>query len=385
MTEDFQEIGHSGGRVTIQFGTNPETGARGYQLGWSHSRPVPAALIQLYALPQGIPLETVAAMGIGQPIPPPSVPGAWLVMLCSDSTGQFGHHCPRCSNYWRSGPFPAFCPYCRLTAEPLAFLSEAQRAFIQQYCAVMAEGLDSGADGVFEIDMDAVADAVGADTPKPAFYVSEQSQQHKFNCAECGEFNDVIGRYVYCSKCGTRNDLEVFRKDTIPAIRDNLNAGGRPEDAIRNSVSAFDSLVAQYAKQLSALVPLTKARQDKLRRKFHDFNDVTSTFLDIFDVDLKNGIRPADAQFIALEFHRRHVFEHNGGEVDEAYLRRSGDASVKLRQFIRENPENAHRLLDLLAKVAANLHDGFHSLIPVRNEPIEWARKSGRVKLAARE
>ncbi|WP_267087068.1 hypothetical protein [Xanthomonas sacchari] len=384
MTADFQEIGHSGGRVTIQFGTNPETGARGYQLRWSHSRPVPASIIELYALPQGIPLETVAAFGIGETIPPPSVPGAWLVMLCSDSTGQFGHHCPRCSNYWRSGPFPAFCPYCRLAAEPLAFLSGAQRAFIRQYCAVMAEGFKSGADGVFEIDMDAVADAVGVDTPKPAFYVSEQSQQHKFNCAECDEFNDVIGRYVYCSKCGTRNDLDVLRKETIPAIRDSLNAGGRPEDAIRNLVSAFDSFVAQYAKQLSALVPLTKVRQDKLVRKFHDFNDVVATFSGIFDIDLRSGIKPADAQFIALEFHRRHVFEHNGGEVDEAYLRKSGDASVKLRQLIREDAGNAHRLLDLLAKVAANLHSGFHSLIPVRHEPIDWARKHGIAKAAVR-
>lgn len=375
MTAEFQEIGHSGGKIQIRVATAPDSGKKSYQIKYTHSRPVPSALIQLYALPQGIPLEEVNAIGFGEPIPSPSVPGAWLVMVCSDSTGEFGHHCPKCEGYWRSGPWPALCPYCRLEAPPIEFLSDAQNAFIQQHCACMNEIINSDVDGTFEIDMDAVADAVGADTPKPAFYVSEQSQQHQFRCSACRAFNDVLGRYAYCSACGTRNDLAIFKSESIPTIRDALRTTNRAEDALRSAVSTFDSVVAQYAKQLTTLVPMTRKRLDRLRKRFHDFEDVTSTLKTFFDIDIGKDVRPEDLAFIALEFHRRHVFEHNGGEVDEAYLQKSGDTSVKLRQFIRETPENVHRLLDLLNQIATNLHNGFHSIIPVLPGPIEWAQK----------
>jgi len=378
VTTEFQEIGHSGGKIAIHAATDPDTGRRAYQLRYTHCRPTPATLIQLYALPQGISLEAVNVAGLGESIPPPSVPGAWLVMVCSDSTGHFGHHCPRCNGYWRSGPWPALCPYCRFEApSAVAFLSDAQERFVFEYCQRMNEVLDSEEDGVFEIDMDAVADAVGKDTPKPAFYVSEQSQQHKFRCEACGSFNDVLGQYAYCSTCGTRNDLAIFKGEAIPAIRSALSTSNRADDAVRSAVSAFDSLSAQYAKQLAALVPMTKGRLDRLRRRFHDFDEVSTTFKSYFDIDIAQDIKPDDLKFIALEFHRRHVFEHNGGEADEAYLRKSGDSSVKLKQRIRETPENAHRLLDLLSRVATNLHNGFHSIIQVRSGPIEWARKSG--------
>jgi len=52
--------------------------------------------------------------------------------------------------------------------------------------------------------------SVGKDGEKPVFYVSEQSQQSKFTCAACEEFNEIIGHYGYCLRCGTRNDIEDF-------------------------------------------------------------------------------------------------------------------------------------------------------------------------------
>ena len=36
---------------------------------------------------------------------------------------------------------------------------------------------------------------MGKQGEKPAFYVSEQSQQRKFTCVACEEFNDVLGRF----------------------------------------------------------------------------------------------------------------------------------------------------------------------------------------------
>lgn len=90
--------------------------------------------------------------------------------------------------------------------------------------------------------MDAVADAVGKDSKKPPFYNTEESQQNKFTCSSCGEFNDVPGTFAYCSVCGTRNDLQELEEKTIPRIRDRVNAGGPYEACVKDTVAAFDSL-----------------------------------------------------------------------------------------------------------------------------------------------
>lgn len=93
--------------------------------------------------------------------------------------------------------------------EPIEFLSNAQRKYIAYYCEVLERALESAKEGQVVIDMDAVSDAIG-ESVKPDFYVSEEIQQLQFNCSSCGSFNDVIGRYCYCSTCGSRHDLELF-------------------------------------------------------------------------------------------------------------------------------------------------------------------------------
>lgn len=69
-------------------------------------------------------------------------------------------------------------------------------------------------------------------------------------------------------------------------------------------------------------------------------------------------------------FCRRHIYEHNGGEVDQKYLDASGDTTVRLKQVIRETQEGAHELLGSLVKMARKLHAGFHELITVEDGPI---------------
>lgn len=223
MDEDFREIGHSGGKITFTIKTDAE-GRRRYQIGVRSSRPVPMVMIAVYAIAQGVPVGTIELGGIGTPWNPPPFDGCYPVMIQSDSQGQFGHHCPRCDGYWRSGPWPRVCPYCNLHAEGYQFLSKAQLRFVRHYCDVLMSALDQIEDGDVVIDMDQVADAAGKDAAdKPEFYIAEESQQHKFNCRACGEFNDILGRFGYCSLCGTRNDLAEFEDKTVIAIRDRLN------------------------------------------------------------------------------------------------------------------------------------------------------------------
>jgi hypothetical protein len=47
MVSEFEEIGHSGGKITFSITTNKE-GRRGYQVGVSHSRPVPVEGVKIF-------------------------------------------------------------------------------------------------------------------------------------------------------------------------------------------------------------------------------------------------------------------------------------------------------------------------------------------------
>ena len=216
--------------------------------------------------------------------------------------------------------------------------------------------------GEVTIDMDEVADAAGNDAAdKPSFYISEESQQHKFTCRACDEFNDILGRFGYCSHCGTRNDLVEFEDGAVVEIRDRLNSGAPPQNCVREAVSAFDSFVAQHAKQLAEQVPMTDRRISRLTKsRFHGLDDTQKIFRDWFDIDICEGIKDAEISRIKLMFYRRHIYEHNGGEVDQKYLDESGDTTVRLKQVIRETQEGAHELLWALVKMARKLHAGFH-------------------------
>ena len=66
--EEFQEIAHCGGEITFSVKTN-EQGGRSYQVGYHHQRANRMGMFAVYALPQGIPVETIQLGGIGLTCP----------------------------------------------------------------------------------------------------------------------------------------------------------------------------------------------------------------------------------------------------------------------------------------------------------------------------
>lgn len=104
---------------------------------------------------------------------------------------------------------------------------------------------------------------------------------------------------------------------------------------------------------------------------FHDLEKVATELKSIFDIDILHRMKPEDFDFAKLMFHRRHVYEHNGGEVDEDYLRKSGDQTVRLKQLLRETQQSAHKLVAIIEKMSRNLHEGFHEILPPYDRVIE--------------
>jgi hypothetical protein len=209
---------------------------------------------------------------------------------------------------------------------------------------------------------------------QPSFYYTEQTQQNHYTCKACGQADDILGRYGYCSCCGTRNDLQELAL-TIEGInnktRERLKARESLETAVPDAVGAFDSTARQYAKQLAKWVPMKPERRVALEGAlFHNLKRAEDLKA-WFGIELFQGLGNDDVDFIRLMFHRRHVYEHNGGEMDQKYLADTGDTSVRLKQALREVPEDIFRLTGLIMKMAGNLHEGFHELFPPMSGPIK--------------
>jgi len=303
------------------------------------------------------------------------------VFIGSDSDGKFGRQCPACDGYWRSDLDAHVCPYCGIRARVVDFLTPAQRSYVQQFCAKMNDALGVEVGGEYVIDMDAVADAADASiAEKPAFYYAELSQQNRFTCEACGGFNDILGTFGYCTVCGTRNDLQELSDTTIKSLRDRINARGQYEACVRDSVAAFDSFVSQYVKQLVQHVPLTPARRNRLEKvRFHNLQLVAAELRQTFDIDILDGLAADEIEFAKLMFHRRHVYEHEGGEADEKYIENSGDKTVRLKQALRETIESAHRIAGTVQKMASNLHKGFHEIFPPEERPLQEYQRSREI------
>jgi hypothetical protein len=360
---EFRQIAHSGGRLTIKVFTRP-SGERACILQWRHTPKGPSGIFSVHAIHPGIVVGTAELGGMGSVVDPGPVPGCFQVFLSSDSEGMFGQDCVHCRQYWRSGSPSLFCAYCGIGGQPHQFITDAHQAFVQQFAQRFAEAMTSPEDGEHVIDLNVVADAVES-VEKPPFYYAEESQQNLFNCRECGYDLDILGRFCYCSLCGTRNDLQELEEKTLLEIRERINASGQYEACVRDAVAAFDSFVSQYVKELVRRVPLTAARRNRLQTgRFHNLKILGEELRGAFDIDIEGGLNNEDKMFAARMFARRHVYEHNGGEADAKYIEQSGDTTVRLKQSLSETQDSAHKIASVVNRMARNLHRGFHELFP---------------------
>lgn len=375
--KEFQEIGHCGGQLIVNL-KSIDGGRRGIQFGIRHSRPTPASIFGIYALPQGIPVGNMDFGGMDDSSSLPTR-DCLPIFIASDSLGMFGHQCPRCKQYWRSNGAPSkwkmTCPYCGLRNETYFFRTDGQRRYIDAFCEFVKQAMESEADGEHIVDMDKVADAVGKEGEKPKFYYAEESQQNEYKCAYCDASNDILGRYGYCSVCGTHNGLTELGNELI-GIRNGANESQQLETCLKDAISSFDSYARQIAKQLVTRIPMTPDRKKEWGKKlFHNLKPCAEALRTVFDIDMLKQLNQDDIAFAALMFCRRHVYEHNGGEVDERYIRESGDTSVRPKQMIRESRATVLRTADLVMKMGKNIHDGFHEIFAAEKIPLKIVRR----------
>ena len=74
------------------------------------------------------------------------------------------------------------------------------------------------------------------------------------------------------------------------------------------------------------------------------------------------GIDQGEQDFLHRMFNRRHLFTHSGGKVDQEYLDKTDDQSVRLNEIVRVDSKEVRRLILLVERMSIDLLDGFDSI-----------------------
>lgn len=316
-------------------------------------------------------LATVPPTGIGQGVvyPQPSI----LTFIQSDELGMWGRNCPACRKYFRTNHIAGltFCPYCSVADDSLTFLSENQRKYvIACYDAFARAYRDKKSTSV---------DATEITDNEAAWHYSEEKLQTHFKCGtkDCNAQTDVLGEYGFCPRCGRTNARAFFLKrmtemlarwqETDEKISERDKRQKEWEKLTVDSLSAFEAL-AKHLRAKLLLFPMTpRRRKQVLELNFQRPIDANELLMQWFDISAlrwrgdkltpPRQISESERPFIKTMIQRRHILMHNGGIVDEDYLTRSGDDSVRLGERIRVSSNEAKRFIEHCQQMGANLID----------------------------
>lgn len=363
--QEFQEIAHSGGKITFE-----HTQEHGTSIEISHCSPWAVTLHQVCVGYDGEILEFISFGGMGAPVYPYPQPSV-LAFIVSDREGMFGRLCPSCKTYFRSSFLSnrTYCPYCGHPDKGVEFLTQNQLEFIGAFCQAFIDA--HGKSESTTIDLDALADQLPEN--RVSWVYSEERQQSKYKCPKCRCVYDILGEYGVCPNCATPNFSEVIAEKlneldcqfrTADASVEERHEREVQWEKLTRCVSDFESLAKSVRARLlrHPMSPRRRAELDSVN--FQNLLPACDALRTWFDIDILEGLTEDDKHFLHIMFNRRHVFVHNGGKVDESYLTRTGDTSVRLHQLLRLRSREIRRLLELTRKCSISLLSSYSTLSP---------------------
>jgi Zn finger protein HypA/HybF involved in hydrogenase expression len=291
------------------------------------------------------------------------------VMLVSDREQFFGRTCPNCNAYFRTRHVAEalLCPYCSTRAPLIRFTTENQLRFIDEVRQKWVDGFKGN--DLEEIDLDAITKELPDNRPRWSY--SEELQQNRFTCGECDNRFDILGEYGCCPVCGKRNSLQVVMSylNAAQAQFESASASiaGREDRQIEwgkmiKCVSDFEAMARDIQNQLARL-PLTPTRRKEVEQiSFQQILRAEELMRGFFGIELLKGVTDTDREFLNKMFNRRHILTHNAGRVDQEYLDRTSDSSVRLNQKVVVRSREIARLIPLLKTAAVNLFQGYESI-----------------------
>jgi len=356
--KEFEDIPHSGGKIT--FYNNGQTKYKG-------ANPCPMAIYEIIVSFNGIILCRGDFL-CRRPIPNPAI----NVMIISDREKFFGYSCPRCRKYFRANklmPDEILCPYCLYIDHVLKFLTESQHQYIELFVQNSVESMHTGKD--ICLNLDSIVSGLDNNIIK----IDEERQQKLMNCEKCKIKIDIIGVYASCPICGKRNSLSIFLEE-VNKVKEKIISGNIDfEDALNKSIDAYSGLGSDLKSILEFNIPFCKKNVENLKRI--DFQKITETnaiLEKLFGIELFSD-NEHEVEFLKRMFQKRHLIVHNSSVVDEKYLKKTEDKSVKIHQKIHVSDKEFYEFLEIIVRNTEFFFDNFSSMI------FDYIKKSKKINV----
>jgi hypothetical protein len=186
------------------------------------------------------------------------------------------------------------------------------------------------------VDLDSIASELPQN--RPSWTPKEERQQFHFVCEKCNTACDILGEYASCPVCGYRNSLSVFNRHF-----EDLDAEFRRADAelqdrherekawknlLPRFVSAFEAMADDIRAQLVKLPLTAKRRKEVQKLSFQQIREAEELIRRWFGIEVFDGLKQEDGDFLNRESNRRHLLVHKAGRVG------SGKSAAKGRDAL---------------------------------------------------
>ncbi|CAN5654451.1 hypothetical protein BH23CHL7_BH23CHL7_20400 [soil metagenome] len=303
------------------------------------------------------------------------------IALLRDEDGTFGRECPEpdCRNYFKlyedeflaASGSDLTCPACAHTGRVDTFGTPDQVRRIEagQHQAVQAMAHAAIADFLHDMGGRTVKGkgvrltyntTVSPPPPtRPLPTYEERATVRTFRCPN-GHRAVIYDLLAACPYCGADTPPRAILDDNLEATLRQLDdadamppervAAGTQTAAVEDGLKRVVAAIQNLAKQLHARADVEQPgdnpwqNAERLRKQWNKS----------FKVDPLKHLDAATVKTLNLMFARRHVLEHNGGVVDERYVKATGEGMMNRRirirsSFVRQAIEATRALADQLA------------------------------------
>jgi len=305
--------------------------------------------------------------------------GNFSIPIPSDEDGFTGRECPEteCEGYFKiecgtglkGENLPCYCPYCGYSGPHDKFWTKEQikyaksvamrkitKAIHKDFKKLEFEHKPRGAFGI------GISMKFKPGRPIPIYRYQEKELETEIICENCTLRYAVYGIFAYCPDCGIHNSLQILLTDFEVIKKQIVLAESQEaplaeiliEDALENCVSKFDGFGRNHCRSHKR-----KAKEPAKAENisFQNISGAKGKLKKLFGVDITAGLAAEDWDHVVLCFQKRHVFEHNKGVIDQAYVDKSGDPSAVVSRKLEIASSEVEELVTILDRMANHINN----------------------------
>jgi len=174
----------------------------------------------------------------------------------------------------------------------------------------------------------------------------ERQVDSELTCSECGFPFQVFGVFGYCPGC--RNENLWIYDANFAIISQEVSSSSDSQRALRHGYSDLVSTFEFFCRSRARSITTETGRFQVLSSTGKFFKRHLGT--DIFD-----GLSNDDMLTLRRVFHKRHLYEHNKGIINEKYTRMIPEDAKLLGKHAELSLDELERAAEVLRRVLDNL------------------------------